>query len=449
MANDARIRNSNPKDDFTIVTNKVIRSKDLSPNARFLYMFIRSYITLQGFTIYKNFIKTETTFKKETFNRAWKELKDKGYLIQYRICGNKGHFKYEYELLLEPRINSNGGTKHDSENPPHGENLPHGEKLPYGEETIQWSDQQLVQPVAGKPPLSNNTYISKTDIKRNDQSIKLIDEQKKDLIIKELSEKHELPQLCLEDTAALSFAIKHLSKQDVSNGESHCTNPAKQTVMENSVNALIEMATGYSKYNSTAIIQKISETIINDNNHDLYNLLDVASRNYMDYCTTTNIGAKVPYLQKIIYNAFDTYRLDKLRLDDITAGENKTKINRQRVEELVAQRQDTVKEVLQKRRIEVFKKHPEIKEIDDSITMLHEQARAALLAKKIEDINKINTERQELDDHLKQSLVNAGYEHDYLENYMICQLCNDTGFTNTTGEYCGCVKEELNAVIVP
>ena len=38
------------------------------------------------------------------FDSTWKELKDAGYLKQYRLKGEGGKWVYEYELLIEPII---------------------------------------------------------------------------------------------------------------------------------------------------------------------------------------------------------------------------------------------------------------------------------------------------------------------------------------------------------
>lgn len=89
---------------FTQVSNTALRDKNLSLQARGLYAIIQSYITIENFTLYKNHLIKESGLSENTFDKYWKELKDKGYLVQYKFYdyGSKGA-KYEYELLDIPK----------------------------------------------------------------------------------------------------------------------------------------------------------------------------------------------------------------------------------------------------------------------------------------------------------------------------------------------------------
>ena len=88
---------------FTQVSNTALRDTNLSLKAKGLYALINSYITLEDFTLYKTTLLKNCAEGKKAFDAAWKELKDAGYLIQYRLQGEKGKFYYEYELLDEPQ----------------------------------------------------------------------------------------------------------------------------------------------------------------------------------------------------------------------------------------------------------------------------------------------------------------------------------------------------------
>ena len=95
------------KTSFAMVSNVALRDASLSLKAKGLYAFIQSYITLEGFTLYKAFIfNSHEKDGVKGINSAWKELKDNGYLKQFkiRVIGDDGKaaFKYEYELLDEP-----------------------------------------------------------------------------------------------------------------------------------------------------------------------------------------------------------------------------------------------------------------------------------------------------------------------------------------------------------
>jgi hypothetical protein len=88
---------------FSQISNVAIRDKELSLKAKGLYSLIQSYITLENFILYKNTLKKQCQEGNYSFEAAWKELKDKQYLIQHKIKDNKtGLFYYEYELLDRP-----------------------------------------------------------------------------------------------------------------------------------------------------------------------------------------------------------------------------------------------------------------------------------------------------------------------------------------------------------
>ena len=86
---------------FSQVSNIAIRDKNLSLRAKGLYTLIQSYITIEGFTLYKKMLTNQSTEGRDSFNKAWNELKDNGYLIVTESRYN-GAFCYEYELVDEP-----------------------------------------------------------------------------------------------------------------------------------------------------------------------------------------------------------------------------------------------------------------------------------------------------------------------------------------------------------
>ena len=90
------------KDPFTMVCNSVIEDKNLSLKAKGLYLMIKHYITIPGFVLNKGYLQSISTDGERSFESGWKELKEAGYLIQYRLKGSDGKWIYEYELLHEP-----------------------------------------------------------------------------------------------------------------------------------------------------------------------------------------------------------------------------------------------------------------------------------------------------------------------------------------------------------
>ena len=88
---------------FSQISNTALRDENLSLKAKGLYALIQSYITIEGFTLYKDMLSRQCIDGETAFRSAWKELKSKGYLIQEKTNTGKG-WVYEYELLDEPYI---------------------------------------------------------------------------------------------------------------------------------------------------------------------------------------------------------------------------------------------------------------------------------------------------------------------------------------------------------
>lgn len=105
MKNDGIFRQR--KVNFTPVSNCALHDNSLSMRAKGLYAIIQSYITIPNFKLYKSFLIRNATEGQRAFDSAWKELKNAGYLKQFRIR-TKGGFIYEYELLDEPDTSTPG-----------------------------------------------------------------------------------------------------------------------------------------------------------------------------------------------------------------------------------------------------------------------------------------------------------------------------------------------------
>ena len=115
-----RIRNK--KVFFTQVSNEALRDNSLSLKAKGLYALIQSYVTIEDFILYKNFLMKQCKEGKDGFQSAWGELIKKGYLLQFRVRNEKGVFSYEYELLDSPEPpKAEDKPKEDEEN--HGESV--------------------------------------------------------------------------------------------------------------------------------------------------------------------------------------------------------------------------------------------------------------------------------------------------------------------------------------
>ena len=88
---------------FAQVSCVALKDKNLSLRAKGLYAIIQNYVTLEDFTIYKSYLISVSGDGKSSFDRAWDELKEHGYLVQYQMQDAAGKIYYEYDLLDEPR----------------------------------------------------------------------------------------------------------------------------------------------------------------------------------------------------------------------------------------------------------------------------------------------------------------------------------------------------------
>lgn len=90
---------------FSQVSNIALRDEDLSLKAKGLLALIESYLSLDSFILYKQFLINKSKDGETSFRGAWKELKDKGYLIQYKLKNNQTkQFYYEYEICDNPYV---------------------------------------------------------------------------------------------------------------------------------------------------------------------------------------------------------------------------------------------------------------------------------------------------------------------------------------------------------
>lgn len=94
---DGFFRNKVP---FVPISQVVAKDKELSLKAKGLYLLIQSYITIPNFKLYKSYLMSVCVEGQCSFDSAWNELKNKGYLKIFKIAkaDTKG-FYYEYDLL--------------------------------------------------------------------------------------------------------------------------------------------------------------------------------------------------------------------------------------------------------------------------------------------------------------------------------------------------------------
>lgn len=128
---------------FTQISNHLLRDPKVSLKAKGLYSLISSYLNLIDFTLYKGTLRANCQEGRDAFDKAWNELKDAGYLKQYKVKTDKGRFEYEYELLDEPEIEAEEELKERKAN------------LTYIEDD---KDKSTPQDNSGELACDNSTY---------------------------------------------------------------------------------------------------------------------------------------------------------------------------------------------------------------------------------------------------------------------------------------------------
>lgn len=138
---------------FAQVSNFALRDSNMSLKAKGLYALIQSYITIENFILYKNTLRKQCIEGEYSFEQAWKELKEKGYLMQFKLRNESGYYFYEYELLDKPKNEEN--EQEIKEDYPGGDNPP-------------LDNPPLDNPPCGEPPPFNNTDFSNIDFNNID-----------------------------------------------------------------------------------------------------------------------------------------------------------------------------------------------------------------------------------------------------------------------------------------
>lgn len=91
---------------YTNVPTSILLDKSISLGAKGLYVLIIHYADISNYD--KNFVFNKTLLENmciegtKKFNGSWKELKEKGYIIQHKKRNENNSYYYEYEVLDEP-----------------------------------------------------------------------------------------------------------------------------------------------------------------------------------------------------------------------------------------------------------------------------------------------------------------------------------------------------------
>ena len=86
---------------YTTIYNAVMRDIDLTLPAKGLYAVIKSLIGLPGLVLSKRRLAYACSDSRYQLNKAWKELKDKGYLQHLFSTAENGAFCHAYNLMQQ------------------------------------------------------------------------------------------------------------------------------------------------------------------------------------------------------------------------------------------------------------------------------------------------------------------------------------------------------------
>ena len=150
---------------YAQVSNVALRDETMSLKAKGLLALIESYLSLENFVLYKDFLMSKSLDGETAFRGAWKELKEHGYLIQYKLKDNETkQFYYEYEICDNPQVeNQHMATDTTQACIPQVENpqvaFKHLDK-PLVEEPYNRSSTSSEAPMYNNNVLNNNLYIN-------------------------------------------------------------------------------------------------------------------------------------------------------------------------------------------------------------------------------------------------------------------------------------------------
>lgn len=157
---------------FSQVSNAALRDNSLSLKAKGLYSLIQSYITIEDFVLYKTTLKKQCIEGEKAFEATWKELKDAGYLIQYRLQDDKGCYFYEYDLLdqADKALADETHSKQNRKTQAEKNHTPKKDGMDKKLKTHTPKKDNMDNGCDGKGGVYNNTCIKNTYITNTDSS---------------------------------------------------------------------------------------------------------------------------------------------------------------------------------------------------------------------------------------------------------------------------------------
>ena len=85
--------------EFAYVSNDVLKNEKLSLEAKGLYAYIQSYVCGSDIELSKQFLLKNCIDDEEVLNKSWSELKEAGFIKEYKVIKENGEVVEEYEIV--------------------------------------------------------------------------------------------------------------------------------------------------------------------------------------------------------------------------------------------------------------------------------------------------------------------------------------------------------------
>ena len=158
----------------------------------------------------------------------------------------------------------------------------------------------------------------------------------------------------------------------------------------------------------------------------------------MDACTKGSFisSPNVKYVNKVLENWYEEAKIDGRNVNNKNIV---SKADLNKYYDYLRKKAETEAEI---RKVEVYTKLPEIKEIDEELISLGMNLSRCLLGGKEKEVSDIKKRIAFLEEERAFVMTENNYREDYTDVKYLCEKCNDTGVTEE-GSRCSCTKERM------
>ena len=158
----------------------------------------------------------------------------------------------------------------------------------------------------------------------------------------------------------------------------------------------------------------------------------------MDACTKGSFisSPNVKYVNKVLENWYEEAKIDGRNVN------NKNTVSKADLNKYYDYLRKKAETEAETRKVEVYTKLPEIKEIDEELISLGMNLSRCLLGGKEKEVSDIKKRIAFLEEERAFVMTENNYREDYTDVKYLCEKCNDTGVT-AEGNRCSCTKERM------